>query len=443
MNAMLRDQGAGTFLTIWLGQAISLIGSGLTTFALGVWVYQQTGSAAEFSWLNMFAVLPHVLVTPIAGAIADRWDRRRLMILSDTGAACGTILLFILLRLGSLQLWMVYLVAFVGATFSAIQYPAYAASTSLLVSKEHYGRASGLIQFADAAARILAPLIAAALISVIGLQGIIMIDLATFLVAVTTLLIVRIPHPPANPELVMAHRSFWHEVSYGWTYIISRPGLLALLLFFVAANISIGFVQGLFTPLMLTLSSPRVLGVVVGVGSAGLLLGTIGMSIWGGPKPRIHGVLGLGIFFGLSIVVIGLQTSIIFIAIASFFYFLSQPFINGSNMVIWRSKVPADVQGRVFAALRMIAWSSSPLTYLIAGSLADQVFEPLLAKDGALADSIGQIIGVGPGRGIGLLFILAGSLPIVAAIIGYLYPPLRHVEDDLPDVVMSTATAST
>ncbi len=171
------------------------MGSGLTSFALGVWVFQQTGSATQFALIGLSAVLPRVLLSPLAGAIVDRWDRRRVMIVGDVGAGLSTLVVVILLLTARLEIWHIYLLAAVNAAFGTVQWPAFAATTSLLVSKENLGRANGMVQFGQAASEILAPAMAGVLVGVIRLEGVILIDVVTFLFAVTTLLLVRFPRP--------------------------------------------------------------------------------------------------------------------------------------------------------------------------------------------------------------------------------------------------------
>jgi hypothetical protein len=166
-----------------------------------------------------------------------------------------------------------------------------------------------------------------------------------------------------------------------------------------------------------------------------MLFGSMLMSAWGGPKRRINGVLGFQLLTGLCFILAGLRPSAQLIAVAAFFFFFSLPFINGSSQAIWQSKIAPQVQGRVFAVRRMIAWSSVPFSYLIAGPLAEYVFEPLLAAEGPLASTVGRLIGAGPGRGIGFLFIIMGILTLLIVLAGYSYPRLRHLEDEVADAV--------
>jgi MFS transporter, DHA3 family, macrolide efflux protein len=261
------------------------------------------------------------------------------------------------------------------------------------------------------------------------------IDVATFLFALITLLTVRFPRPEATEEGAAGRGSLWHEAIYGWTYIKARAGLVGLLLLFVIVNFLVGTVTVLATPLVLAFASTAMLGTVLSIGGSGMLIGGLVMSIWGGLKRHIYSVFIFTMLCGFSLVLAGFRPSATLFAVAAFLFFFSLPMINAASQAIWQSKVAPDIQGRVFAVRGMIAWSSLPLAYLVAGPLADRVFEPLLVVNGPLASSFGRLIGVGPARGIGLLFMIMGSLTMLATIAGYLYPRLRLVENELPDAI--------
>jgi MFS family permease len=414
-------KGMRTFFVIWSGQLVSTIGSGLTGFALGVWIYQETGSVTLFA-MNMLAfAIPNLLVSPIAGVVVDRWDRRWVMILSDTGAGLATLSIAILYLTGNLQVWNIILATAVNAAFSTFQWPAYSAVTTLLVPKEQLGRAGGLVQIGEAISMLLAPAVAGVLFVTIGLGGVIAIDFATYLFALLTLLIVRVPSPEPTAAGEESKGTFWQEAIYGWTYITARAGLFGLLLIFAAFNFVTGLIMPLITPMLLDMTSPAVLGYIFSIVGVGMLVGTLVMSAWGGPKRRIHGVLAFLMLFGLM---------------------FTLPIINGSSQAIWQSKVAPDVQGRVFAVRRMIAMSMTPLAYIAAGPLADRVFVPLLLEGGALVNTVGRLIGVGPGRGTGFMFIVIGALSILVAAAGYLNPHVRNVEDELPDAMPSSEVST-
>jgi MFS family permease len=424
-----------TFMVIWTGQFVSLIGSGLTSFALGVWVYLETGSVTPLALIALFVTIPHIVVAPFAGALVDRWDRRTAMILSDSGAALCTGVIAVLLFTDSLEVWHIYITALVSSSFSTFQWPAYSAATTLLVPKRHLSRAAGLVQTAQSASGILSPVIAGVLIVTIQLWGVLIIDFATFLFALATLLMIRIPRPETTAEGQAGKGSFLREVAYGWSYIRARPGLLALLLFFAGINLSFSAFGVLFTPLILSFAPPTILGTLQSVGGAGMLVGGLVLSAWGGPKRRVNGVLGFGLLEGAAVIFLGIRPDALLIAAAGFVIFFCLPILNGCSQAIWQIKTAPDVQGRVFSVRRAIAWSTTPISYLLVGPLADSIFEPAMAAGGVLAESVGQVLGVGPGRGLGLMFVIMGVMMMVVAGLSFLYPRLRNVEDELPDMV--------
>ena len=432
---ILGDSGMRVFAIVWAGQFVSLIGSGLTGFALGVWVYLSTGSVTQFSMILLATIIPGIIMSPFAGALVDRWDRRKAMILSDSGAAVSTLAIAVLLITNQLEIYHIYIAMAVSSTFSSFQWPAYTAATTLLVPKKHLGRAAGMVQTAEAVALIVSPALAGILLVTVKIWGVIFIDFATFLFALGTLLVVQFPHPEVTTEGKAGKSSLLKEAGYGWHYITARRGLFSLLIFFAVTNFLSGFANVLYVPLLLSFTSPVVLGSLSSIGGLGMLTGGVIMSVWGGPKKRIQGIIGFSLLTGAMVALGGLRPSILLLGIVFFTALFTVPIINGCSQAIWQVKTAPDVQGRVFAVRRMIAMSVTPLSYIAAGPLADRVFEPLMAFNGPLADSIGEIIGVGPGRGIGLLFIIVGVLTVVITLVSYMYPPLRFVEDELPDVV--------
>ncbi len=423
-----------TYITIWLGQVASLLGSSLSGFALGVYVYTLTGSTTDFALISLFAVLPRVLVAPVAGVIVDRYDRRKVMIAGDAVAGLSTAVLALLYLTGSLQLWHIYLGAFITATGSAFQSPAYIAATTLLVPKQYYSRVSGLAYLGNAVADMLGPALAGILVGVIGLGGVMLIDFSTCIIAVSTLLLVRFP---ALPQQEMTEKkpaeSIWKSIRAGLDYLSARRGLLALVIYFSSLNFASSFTYILITPMVLSFSNEGSLGMIISGLGVGLLIGSLLMSTWGGPKRHVKSIFGFGILYAITTIFTGFQ-NIPLILGASIAVGVGSPIVNGAARTLLQTKVEPQMQGRVFSILTMLSMSSMPLAYILAGPLADNVFNPLLMPKGALADSVGQIIGVGAGRGIGFFIILLGVMSLVGTGIAYLYRPLRTIQESIPDV---------
>jgi MFS family permease len=431
----------GTFLRIWLGQFISVMGSGLTNFALGVWIYQRTGSATLFAMAALAATVPAIIFAPMAGALVDRWDRRWAMILADSGAGLVSLSVGLQAMTGGLEPWHICAAIAISSTLSSLHGPAYQAAIAVLVPKDQLGRANGMVQLSGAAAHILAPVAAGLLLAVVKLKGVLLIDFATFLIAIVSVYSVKFPRSTAQPE-VEAKKSLLSEAALGWKYVTARSGLLGLLLFFAAINFTVGMAQVLFAPLVLAVTTPTVLGTVVSIGGFGMLVGGVLMSVWGGPKKRVRGIFGFALLAGFSLMLFGFRPYAPLLAASLFGFLFTVPIIEGSSDVIWQSKVAPEIQGRVFAVRQMVASSCAPLAYLAAGPLVDKVFGPMLQSNGALAASVGRVIGTGAGRGAGLLFVLMGLATIGVTLVAWLFPRIRRVEHELPDMIAPAPAAA-
>lgn len=427
--------GLRTFLVVWFGQLVSLVGSSLTGFALAVWVFQQTGSATQLALVLLATVLPGIVLGPFAGALVDRWDRRQAMILSDSGAALGTLIIAALHFTNRLEIWHLYPALALSAAFAALQFPAYSAATSLLVSKDQYGRAAGLVQLAEAVGQIAGPVLGGVLLLWGDLSLVLIVDVATFLIAVATLAGVRFPAPERSAAGAEGEGRLWQQARYGLTYIRARKPLWSLLWWFTSINFVFGFAGVLLFPLMLSFASEAATGAAFSIGATGMLVGSLIVSAWGGPRRRVLGVAiaDLGIAAGMFIAAI--RPSIVLFTIGAFMVMLVIPLGNASSQAIWQSKVDPDVQGRVFAVRRAIAQIAIPVSYLLAGPLADGVFEPLMADGGALAATLGEFIGVGDGRGYALFFLVLAAASVLTAVVAMSYEPLRTLEERMPDAV--------
>lgn len=422
-----------TFFVVWGGQLVSLIGTNLTGFALAIFVYLETGSVTQLSFILLASQVPQLLMTPFAGTLVDRWDRRWAMMLSDGGAGATTLVIAALLVTDQLETWHLYPLLGIASLFQAFQWPAYSAATTLLVPKEQYGRAAGLVQLAEAVGQVIAPAIAGSVLALAGLTAVIMIDVVTFLVAVATLMAVRFPAPEESAAGAEGKGSILHETKFGFRYIRERSGLLVMLFYFAGVNLTLGATGVAFFPLILGFASEAAAGTVVSIASVGMVIGSLVMSAWGGPQPRIHGVFLGAAGLGLALAVVGLRPSLGLIAAAGFIGFLVIPMANASSQAIWQAKVDPDVQGRVFAVRRLFAQITGPVAILAVGPLIDRLLEPAMADGGALAGSVGVVIGTGDGRGAGLMMVAIGIGTLLVTLVGYLYRPLREVEQDLPD----------
>ena len=431
-----------TFFTIWSGQLVSLLGSQLTGFALGVWVYEQTHSVSMLALVQVAMQLPYVVFSPLAGVFADRWNRRTAMIVSDFGAGLSVLAVGILFITHHLQIWMVIPINLWMATFQTLMWPSFSAATTLLVPKEQYGRASGFTQLGEALPAIAGPAIAGALYVTIRLGNMALLDFASYIFAVVLMLLfVRIPSPARTVGEAREKSSVWKEMRFGWDYIIARKGLLALLVFFMIFNFLSGVIGPLLVPLILDNWDASTLGFLSTLMGVGMLAGTLVMSAWGGGKRKIYTLLGFYLLDGLFLVAVCLRVSIPLLAVCGFGAMFCSPISGACSQAIWQAKVAPELQGRVFAFRRTIAWSASIVSPLLAAPLADYVFKPAMAQGGTLAPVLGPIIGVGAGRGVGVLISVVGLAIVVATLIALGVPQLMRVELDLPDHDPAVKTA--
>ncbi len=438
--------GMKPFLAFWSGQLFSLLGSSMTRFALTIWAYQVTGEATALSLMAFFGFAPVILMGPIAGALVDRWNRKWMMALSDIATALATVLMMVLYFLGTLQLWHVYVASFVAAFFNAFHWPAYSASVTLMVPKRQYARATAISTLAESGSAILAPILGATLIAVAGVGWVFAVQLIGIAVGLIVLFLVWIPSPSRSQVGKEAAGSLWRESFFGFRYIFGHKGLLGLQLIFLLGNFFSNFAWILAAPMILARSgnSAPMLAAAESAGGIGGVIGGAFFSLTGGLfKRRTHGVFigwALPAFFMGALVGFGQS---LWWWMAGFFLASSVGSLNYiSNQAIWQSKVPPDVQGRVFSARMMIAQGVTPISLLLAGPLADKIFEPAMQPGGALVGLLGPLFGSGPGAGMAVLIVLASLLTMISGLSGYLFPVVRNVEKIIPDHDTTVTTAS-
>jgi MFS family permease len=423
------------FTIVWLGQIVSVLASAMSQFGLTIWMYDQTKSAFAMGMMQVFFITPFLLISPLAGVMVDRHNRKLMMMVSDMAAGVATLAILAFQYFGILQFWHLYVTSIVYGLGMAFQWPAYSAAISTMVSKEQLGRANGMMSLIEAGPGVLAPLLAGALLPVIGLTGILLFDVATFLLAIGALMFVHIPQPPRTEEGQEGQGGILKEAAYGFKYIFARPSLLGLQLVFFMGNLFWGISGTVLAPMILarTGGNSLIFGTVETAGAAAGIVGGVIMSAWGGFKRRVHGVLFGWIFSGIGLAILGLVGGLPVWIVGMILAALLGPLLNGSNQAIWQSKVAPDLQGRVFSARRLIAWCTNPISPIIGGVLADYVLEPAMKTASPLASTFGWLVGTGPGAGMGLLFVVCGVLSALVGLAGYFFPAIRNAEDILPD----------
>ena len=396
------------FAAAWAGQFVSLVGSGMTAFALGLWVYETRGEVTDYALVGACTIAPRVVLAPVVARVVDSVPRRRVMLATQASGAATTLALLALFTAGSLQIWHVYLAGAALGTAAAFEWPAWSAATTLLVSQSQLARAAGLVAMAQGVADVVAPIAGGALLVTIGVGPILALDAASFLVAVAALTWVRFPEP------ARAAAATPPRLSEGWRWLRVRPALLTLLAFVASVNFLWGLVGALAAPLILGFATPGELGAVFSIAGVGVIVGSVSMTVWGGPRRKLAGILAAELVSGFAFVAMGIAPNVILVAGGAFVAHVTLPVIGGCGQAIWQAAVPAELQGRVFAIRQAIERAVIPLAYLLAGPLADGVFKPALASGGP-ASGLGAFLGSRGAPEIGLMFVAMGLLQIAAA----------------------------
>lgn len=434
---LTKPTGMKAFTIVWFGQLISLTGSGMSFFALTIWAWEKTGQVTALALVGFFGLAPQVIFSPIAGALVDRWNRKTSMIISDLGTAFGMLVVLILFSFEALEIWHLYIIAMISGIFQTFQWPAYSSAISVMIPKDQFTRSSAMISLAEWGSGIWAPVLAAALLGRLKLSGIIIIDLITMSLAIFALLIIEIPNPKRSKEGEESRGSIWQESLFGFKYILAKPSLLRLQMVFFFGNFFAAIIFTLINPMILarTENNATILGSVQSISAIGGVIGSLIITAWGGFKvKRVRGVLFGWIFSGLFLVFIGFGQGILWWGIFLFLSSLVIPLVNSSNQAIWQSKVPPDLQGRVFSVRRLIAQIVNPLGLLIAGPLADKIFEPaFLTPKNEVTVFLSQWFKPGPGGGMGLLLSMAALMIVVVGIYGFFSAEVRNVETIIPD----------
>jgi amino acid adenylation domain-containing protein len=419
-----------SFLVVTLCLIIATIGTSLTGFALGIWVYDRTGSISDYATISLYAILPTLLLLPVAGAVVDRYDRRKVMLAGQTLALCSVIFIATMLYLDALALWAIYVAAGIGSIAGAFTMPAYQAATAQLVPKRYLGHANGLGQLVMSLNGIMAPALGGALVVLIGLETIVLLDLILLSSSMIILSLIRFP----NLMFKKREEPMSKEIIGGWKYIIQRKSLVAMVVFFIVVNFFMSLYNVLTTPFLLQFMTADKVGLVIAFEGAGLLVGSILMAIWGGFDRRADGMVGFVMLTGISVAVVGIYPSLVTAIIGLFGFGLALAFINTHWLALIQTKVGLELQGRVLATNQVMAFSMRPLSFLLAGPLVASVFGPLSSSLPAGTLSTGLFGGAGD-KGISLLIATIGIILFIWAVMGMKYRQLRYMETILPDAV--------
>jgi amino acid adenylation domain-containing protein len=420
------------FLGVAASQLVSITGSAVTEFAVPLWIYLTTGSLVQFALFAVAGLVPGILVAPLAGAVVDRSDRRRVMLAGDCGAGLTLVAMAALLVAGRLHVWEIYALVACLSVALTFQRLAYNSAIPQLVPKRYLGHANGVVQMAGGMAQFVVPLVAVALVASIGLGGILALDVASYAVSVAVVLLVRFPAAMAHTR----RESLGAEIVGGIRYSVGRRGFRAMLGFFALLNVFLAPLLMLLTPLLLSFTTLAAVAPVSIAGAAGATAGGLAMAAWGGPvRRRMRGVLAATGALAACSVVVGVRASAVLVAAGWFGMLFWLAIVNGIYATIIQVKVPQRFHGRVIALNTLVAWSTLPLGFGVIAPLGARLAEPLMARGGPLAATAGAVIGVGPGRGIGLLYVAFGLAMGAIALGGLGQRALARFDDEVPDAV--------
>lgn len=434
-----RPNGIWGLFIIWLGQMISGIASSITFFALPNWILETTGvSGSALSYWESAFFGSYLVIILFAGVFIDRYSRKMMMLVYDFMGLITVAILLALQTMGGLTVWHLYIAAVLQGIGFAFQAPSYSAAITTMVPRKQFVRANGFVSLLENAPGIVGPFLAVFMVGFFGLSGVLTLNLISFLISIGALLFVEIPPTPQTLEGEMSHSRFWKEVSFGVKYIFRRPGLLGIQLIFLFGNFFTGIalsLTALYTMVFLrTGGNQEVANLLQSSGAAAAVIFGVVVTWYGRIKRPIRTILFgwiISSLFGMGLLGVGQSLVVWLIAVVVDSSF--DPVVNVSIDTFLQTKIPPDLQGRVFSASDFLAQILIPFTPLAAGVLGEKVFEPAMSNGGFLARSFGWLVGNGPGSGFGLMILFCGLGGTLIGLVGYLTPAIRNVNKIMPD----------
>lgn len=402
------------FLIFWLASLFAAIGSGMTSFAIGIYIFQKTDSAFIKSMISLVAFLPTIISGPFAGTLADRFDRRKMMVLGDGLSSLGIMLILFSLYFADSNIMLIGCGVFVSALFSSMIEPAAKATVSDMLNEEEYTKASGLLQLAGAARFLISPIITSFVMARGGLEAVLYIDLFTIFSTIGAVIYIS---KGLTAKKASKEETYTKSLRQGFAAIKNNSGIKVLVIFLTLLTFMLGSIQELSTPLILSFTDAKTLSIMLTIAALGMVVSSLylGMRKIKGNKIKI---LSFSVLIsGIGMVGFGAKENVFLITLSGFVFFMTLPFMNSIADYLIRVNIPNSLQGRVFGIIGTISQLGYVFAYALSGFLADYLFRPLLQEGGALASSIGRIIGVGSGRGIGLYIILEGFILMVLAVL--------------------------
>lgn len=406
-----------SFLILWLTQSLSGLGSSMTNFALIIWSYQEHESALITALLSVCTYAPYVIMSIFAGALSDRWNKKAIMLISDSFAALCTIVALVLLQTGRMEIWHLYILNALNGLMNTFQQPASDVTTSILTPKKHYQKVSGMRSFSNSLIGILTPIIATAVLSLAGIQVVIAIDLITFGLAFVSLLVfIKIPRTISE---VTKKESVLQTAKKGLSYLKQNRGILDLMMFLAAINFTASAYNAAFPAMILSIEGggELALGIINTVIGIATLIGSIIATILPAPKSRVRVIC--------NTLLISMSTENFFLAfgksvsvwcIGAVLGWIVIPIMSANLDVVFRSRIPIDMQGRVYSARNTLQFFTIPIGYILGGVLVDKVFEPFMASQNT-SSILKLIFGEGKGSGAAFLFFFLGIIGVLTSLI--------------------------
>lgn len=413
LNTLIKE--LHSFLILWITQSLSTLGSSMTNFALIIWSYQEHGSALTTALLSICSYAPYVIMSIFAGALSDKWNKKITMLVSDTVAALCTITVLMLLLTNRLEIWHLYVLNGINGLMNTVQQPAADVTITLLTPSKHYQKVSGMRSFSGSLVTILTPVLATAMLSFLSLQAVIIFDLTTFVIAFLSLVcFIKIPEITGENEQT---ETILQSARSGLRYLKDNRGILDLILFLAAVNLFASIYDAAFPAMILSKADETALGVVNTVIGIATLIGSVLTSVIPEPKSRVRVICNtLLISMSTENLILALTNSVPLWCIGGFLGWIVIPLMNANMDVLFRTKIPVSMQGRVYSARNTFQFFTIPVGYFLGGILVDKVFEPLMANQPA-ESILTTVFGSGKGSGAQVLFFLIAIAGIVICLI--------------------------
>lgn len=396
-----------TYILLWSTQSLSALGSGLTGYALVLWLYTQSGSALKTALLSVCSYAPYVLMSIFAGALSDRWNKKATMLLCDLAAALSTVAVLVLIKTGSLEVWHLYLINALNGLMNTVQQPAAEVAATMLIPEEQYQRTSGLRSFSQSLNSILTPVIATALFTLAGIDTVIAVDLITFALAFFALLFfIRIPEPERTEN---ENETLLKAAGKGLKWLRQNPLILKLIVFLSCINLIASVYDAALPAMVISKSGETALGAVNTCVGIAMLIGSALVTLLPAPKNRVRAICAaLLLSMSTENFFLAFGSNALLWSVGAVLGWLSIPYMNANMDVIFRKTIPGEMQGRVYSCRNALQFFTIPVGFFVGGVLVDEVFEPIMANVSGGLPAV--LFGTGKGSGAAFLFFCIGVI---------------------------------